>query len=446
MRIIICGVGAVGLYLAKMLSQYDHDIIVVDKDQDRLDLAESHYDLMIVNGDSTLISTLEEAQASRADLLISVTSEQNINILSCIVGKELGVKTTIARIDAAEYLLPKEQEIYKKIGVDTMIYPERIAGLEIVELLSETAATEAFKFSQGRLTLLMIKIGNNAPLLNKTLGDLSEMNASLDFRAVAIKRGTDTIMPTGNDVIKPNDNVFVITKKEGTKKLLSISGNKAFHIDNIMILGGTKIGMRTALELEKQYHVKLIERNKEICHSLVNTLNDTLIICGTGNDVEMLEDEGIRDMDAFISVTNNSEANIFACLLAKKMGVKKTIALVDNIEYIEMSQNIGIDTIINKKLIAASYIHQYTMDAEISSSKCLSGVDADVLEFVVKPKSKITKREIKDLHFPKGAIIGGIVRGDESIIAVGDTKIEPDDHVVVFALPHIIPKVEKFFH
>ena len=256
----------------------------------------------------------------------------------------------------------------------------------------------------------------------------------------------ETIIPTGVDKVQLNDQIYVIAKKKSLEEIREKSGVKKFNIENIMIVGGTKIGKRTALELENHFNVKLIEKNRERCNELANILSHTLLICGNGNDMEVLEDEGIAKMDAFIALTDNTEANIFSCLLAKKMGVKRTIALVDNIEYIEMSQNIGIDTIINKKLIAASYIHKFTLNAEIADSKCLSGVDADVMEFLVKPGAKITKKQLKNINFPKGAIIGGVIRGDESVIAIGDTKIEPEDHVVVFSIPGVIKKVEKFFN
>lgn len=446
MRIVIAGAGQVGTYLAKMLSEYDHDILVIDKDEERLQDVASHYDVMTLVGDSTLVSTLEEAGAPKADLLIAVTSEQNVNILSCIVAKNLGIKTTIARIDSAEYLTSTEKKLYTQIGVDTMIYPERIAAKEIITLLHETAAIEAFNFSDSQLSLLMINIGENAPSLNKSLREITIERKELEYRAVAIKRGLETIMPTGSDMFQPNDKVFVIAKKNGIKELMAFSGNKSLHIENIMILGGTKIGMKAAQELEKKYHVKLIEKDRDKCEKLTGILEQTLVINGSGSDIEALMEESVDNMDAFIAVTSNSEANIFACLLAKKMGVKKTIAMVNNIDYIEMAQNIGIDTIINKKLIAASYIHQFTMDAEVTSSKCLNGVDADVLEFVVKPKAKITKHKIKDLKFPNGAIIGGVIRGSKSFIAVGDTMIEAEDHVVVFAIPSVMHKVEKFFN
>jgi trk system potassium uptake protein TrkA len=446
MNVVIAGAGAVGIYLAKMLVDNDHNVTIIDKDKERLRISESHIDLLTVNGSSSLISVLEQAEVNRCDLLIAVTSDYDVNFLTCILGKKLGAKTTIARIDDAEYLIPSEQQVYQNIGVDTMIYPERIAALEIVDLLQQTGATETFDFSQGKLSLLQLRIEPEAPVLNKTLHEISEHENALDYRAVAIKRGKDTIMPTGADQFLPGDQVYVITKKEKIKRLLEISGVKPFTISNIMIVGGTKIGKRTALELEDRFNIKLIDKTMEVCEELAARLKNTLVINADGSDIEMLKDEGIDKMDAFIAVTDNTEVNIFSCLLAKKNGVKKTIALVEDIEFIELSQNIGVDTIINKKLIAASYIHQFTLNAEVSASKCLNGVEADVFEFIAKPKSKITKKQIKDLHLPKGMIVGGIIRNSESHIVTGITRVEPLDHVVVFSHPALIHEIERYFN
>ncbi|MBT3301206.1 MAG: Trk system potassium transporter TrkA [Bacteroidetes bacterium] len=446
MNVVIAGAGAVGIYLAKMLVDNDHNVTIIDKDKERLRIAESHIDLMTVKGSSSLISILDQAEVNKADLLIAVTSDYDVNFLTCILGKKLGAKTTIARIDDAEYLIPSEQEVYRNIGVDTMIYPERIAALEIVALLKQTGATETFDFSQGKLSLLQLRIDENALVLHKTLHEIIEQEKSLDFRAVAIKRGAQTIMPTGTDVFLPGDQVYVITKKEKIHRLMEISGVKPFSISNIMIVGGTKIGKRTAIELEDRFNIKLIDKTMEVCEELASELKNTLVINADGTDIEMLKDEGLSRMDAFIAVTDNTELNIFSCLLAKRNGVKRTIALIEDIEFIELSQNIGVDTIINKKLIAASYIHQFTLDAEITSSKCLNGVEADVFELIAKPNSRITKKKIKNLHFPKGVIIGGLVRENESFIVTGDTQVEVDDHVVVFALPALINQIERFFH
>ncbi len=445
MKIIIAGAGAVGMYLARMLSHYMHDIIVIDKNPEKLNEVENHYDVLTIEGDSTLLSVLKEAQVSRCDLLISVTSDQNVNILTSILGKNLGAAKTIARIDDAELLLPAAQELYHRVGVDTMIYPERIAALEILDLIKETASTESFHFADGQLCLLQIVISKDSPLIGKSLNELSSKLKTLDFRAVAIKRDNRTIIPRGKDVLMLHDHVYVLTKKESMKNMLEFSGIHEFLIQDIMILGGTKIALKAASLLEDRYNVKIIEKDKDRCYELTEHLNQALVIHGSGNDLDLLHREGLGSMDAFLALTESSEVNIFTSLLAKNAGVKKTITLVDDVDFIDISQHIGIDAIINKKLITAGYIHQFTMDAEISASKCLSGVDADVIEFIAKENSRIVYKKLNELKLPQGVLVGGIIRDDEAIIATGELEIKPGDHTIIFTLPHLIPQVEKYF-
>lgn len=446
MNIIIAGDGEVGFHLAKMLSGENHNITIVDPHQELLKLIESHSDLMTITGDSTSIRVLEQANIKRADLLISVVHDEKINITTCVLGKKLGAKRTIARINNTEYLTIENREIMRSLGIDAMVCPERIASKEIVRLLSQTAATEIFDFSEGRLSLFLVKLDEKAIVLNKTLTQIAKENPKLDFRAIAIHRNSKTIIPKGDDVFKVGDLAYVITKPDGIEDLLRLGGKQKQEIRNVMIVGGGRIGRKTARRLERVMNVKLIEVDKDRCLNLIDQLEHTLIINADARDIELLEDEGIRNMDAFIAVTNDYETNILTCLLAQRYGVKRVIPLVENIDYIGISQSIGIETIINKKLITASYIVRFTMDAEVTSIKCLSGIDAEVLEFVVKSGAYVTKRPIKSIDIPRGSIIGGIVRGLQSYIAVGDFQIQEGDKVVIFALPEAINKVQALFN
>jgi len=446
MNIIIAGDGEVGFYLAKMLSGENHNITIVDPHQELLKLVETHTDLMTITGDSTSIRVLEQANIKRADLLISVVHDEKINITTCVLGKKLGAKRTIARINNTEYMTVENREIMRSLGIDAMVCPERIASKEIVRLLSQTAATEIFDFSEGRLSLFLIKLDEKAMVINKSLTQVAKENPKLDFRAIAIHRNSKTIIPKGDDVFKAGDLAYVITKPDGIDDVLRLGGKHKEEIRNVMIVGGGRIGRKTARRLEREMNVKLIEMDKDRCLNLIDQLEHTLIINADARDIELLEDEGIRNMDAFIAVTNDYETNILTCLLAQRYGVKKVIPLVENLDYIAISQSIGIETIINKKLITASYIVRFTMDAEVTSIKCLSGIDAEVLEFVVKPGAYVTRRPIKNIDIPRGSIIGGIVRGLQSHIAVGDFQIQEGDKVVIFALPEAISKVQDLFN
>lgn len=446
MNIIIAGDGEVGLHLAKELANENHNITIVDPHEDLLKLVESHTDLMTITGDSSSIAVLNRANIKKTDLLISVVHDEHINIVTAILGKKLGAKKTIARVNSLENLTKENLLIYESLGIDALVCPEEIASNEIIHLLKQTAATEIFDFSDGILSLFLIKIEENAPVAGKTLNQITSEYPHLHFRAVAIHRNSTTIIPKGNDIIMANDLTYVITMEEGIEELKMLTGKQEIKIQNIMVVGGGRVGRTACKRLEKDLNIKLFEHDKEKCLQLTDFLEDTLVIHGDARDIQLLVEEDIRGVDAFIAVTNNSETNILTCLHARKYGVKKTIALVENIDYIDISQNIGIDTIINKKLITASYIVKFTMGSEVASIKCLSGIDAEAMELIAKPNSPITRKPIKELNFPKGAIIGGVVRGKESFIATGDLQIADYDKVIVFSLPQAIQKVDKLFN
>ncbi|RLD38849.1 MAG: Trk system potassium transporter TrkA [Bacteroidetes bacterium] len=445
MNIIIAGDGEVGSHLAKLLADENHNITVVDPHSKMLEMIGSHTDVLTIEGDSTSIEILEEAEVNKADLLIAVLHNENINLVTCILGKKLGAKKTIARISNNENLEEKNTSLFKDLGVDQMVFPERIAADEIVTLLKQTAATEIFDFSDGKLQLFLIKLEKYAYVVNKTLNQIAQEYPKLNFRAVSIHRNGKTIIPNGDTYFRENDLAYVITKPEGIEMLLQLGGKQPFKIKDIMIIGGGRVGKKAALSLENDMHIKLMEKDPIRAEQLTSVLNNTLIINGDTRDINNLEDEGIRDMDAVIALTNSSETNILTCLHARKLGVKRTIALIENIEYIDIAQNIGIDTIINKKLITASYINRHTMRANVTNVKCLSGINADAIELIAMHNSTVTKKPIRKLKMPEGAIIGGIVRGDESFIAIGDFQIKENDKVVVFSMPYALHKVNKLF-
>ncbi|MDA3819691.1 MAG: Trk system potassium transporter TrkA [Candidatus Delongbacteria bacterium] len=445
MKIIISGAGEVGKYLAQMLTKENHDTIVVDTNKDNLKIVEQQYDLMTITGSCSSFKTLEDAKVSTADLFIAVTHSEEINLLSAMLAKRLGAKKTIARIDNIEYIDPVRKLHFINMGVDRMIYPEKIAAKEVVALIRETGTNQVFEFSDGRLNLFVVFLSEDAPIINKTLKEATQISNSFDYRAVAITRSGKTIIPSGDDVLKAGDHVYVITSPEGIDSLMKYAGKQKDKFDNVMILGGSRIGQKVANELSKNCKIKLIEKNENKALELADRLDRCLVIHGDGRNMDLLEEEGIKDMDAFVAVTGDSETNILSCMLAKKLGIKKTIAEIENFDYFDFAQKMGIDSIVNKKLSAASRIYSFTMHAEVSSMKCLTSTDAELLEFVVKEKARITKDILRNLNFPEDAIVGGVVRGKKSFIATGNTHIVKGDKVVVFTLPGSIKKVEKFF-
>lgn len=445
MRIVIAGMGDVGYHLSKQLSNEEHDIIAIDMDQQRLSYLDSLADVLTINGSSTSISVLRQAQVEKADLYVSVTSSEEVNVASAIFAKKLGAKRTIARIGNSEYLDDDLEFRFQDIGVDFMIYPEELAAREMVNLILRTAATDVMDFEEGKLSVIGLRLDKEAPVIRKTILDISKEFETFDFRIVALQRNLRTIIPKGHDKFLPNDQIFVITKPEGHSVVMKLAGKEDIKFDNIMILGGSKIGHRVAQLLEDKMTVKLIESDEEKSLKLADMLKSTLVIKGDGRDIDLLAQEGIVDVDAFVAVTEDAETNIITCLMAKHLGVKKAIGLVDKVDYIPLTQTIGLDSLINKKLIAANNISRFIRKSEVLALSTLEGVDADIMEYFVQANSPITKKPIKDLNFPKEAIIGGIIRGDESIIAVGDTQIQKGDKVVVFSLPGGVKQTEKFF-
>lgn len=445
MRIIIAGAGEVGSHLAKMLSHENHDIVLIDPDELKLKVIGSNVDLLTLEGSATSLELLSTAGAQRCDLFIAVTQTEEINITASILAKRLGAKKTIARIDNQEYLLKENRDFFVGLGIDSMIYPEKMASKEIISMLRQTGFTDLVDFSGGKLSLLAVKIDPESLLVNKSISEISPEVYKQDYKPVALTRDSKTSIPKASDVFKVGDTVYVITNQAGIKSLMKTAGKESVDIINIMILGGSRIGKLTARDIGKGYNIKLIEQNREKAYRLSNYLSNTLVINGDGTNIELLMQEGLKRMDAFIAVTGNSETNILSCLLAKSCGVKRTIAEIENIDYINLAEKMGIDAVINKKVITASRIFRHTMAGEVSVIKCLTGSDAEALEFVVQPGSKVTKGTIDEIYFPEEAIIGGVIRDKVSFIANGATEIQPYDHVVVFALPKALNEIGKYF-
>lgn len=445
MNIIIAGAGEVGRHLAIMLSKENHNLTIIDKDKEKLEILSNQIDVLMITGEASSIDAIKKAGGKNADLFIALTQHEDTNLLSGFVAKKLGAKKCIARVNSPEFLTEKSICLFNEMGVDTIICPEKQAAGEIVGLLKQVGTSEIMDFSNGKLSLFVVKLDENAPVIGKSLAEIAAQEKKLHFTAIAINREQKTIIPRGNDIFQHNDLVYVITDTEGIPFILKYSGKEKFDINDVMIVGAGRIARKATQDLEKHMNIKIIERDKVKCEELAATLNSTLVINGDGTDVNLLIDEGIKHMDAFLALTGNSETNILSCLLAKNLGVKKVIAEIENVDFIDIADRIGIDTIINKKLISASHLHRYTLKAEVSSIKCLAGVDAELMEMVAKPGSRITRASLRDVNFPANALIGGLIRNNTGMIASGNIKIEPYDKVIVFALPSAINEVQDFF-
>lgn len=449
MKIIIAGAGEVGFHLSKLLSYESHEIILIDQDKDRLLYADSKLDIKTLQQDATSIQALKDANIENSDLFIAVTSSETTNITACVISKKLGAKKTIARISNSEFTDSKNSIDFSDLGIDELISTEELATSEIKLLLEKVTFNETHEFEEGKLTMVALTISKSAPIVGKSVMEAANIYAGINFMPIAIKikNTSETIIPRGDTIFGVGDQVYFITLEKGVEELNRLSAVKKKQIKNVLILGGSKIGEKTARDLcGKNLNIKLIEYNKKRAIELAELLPNALIIYGDGRDVELLEEENVSEMDAVVAVTGRSETNIMSCLVAKSKGVDRTVALVQNVDYFSLSKNIGIDTLINKKLLAANSIFRYIRKGDVLEMTILNDVNVEILEFNAPKNSKITKKSIKDLKFPRNAIIGGIIRNNTGMIPLGDFQIQENDKVVVCCFPKTIPKVERFFN
>ena len=445
MKIIIAGAGDVGSHLAKLLSSESHDIYLIDENEERLSAVSSQTDVFTITGDAKSVELMDRKLISSSDLLIAVTSSEETNMLICILGKRLGAKHTIARINDENIVKENKEHFYIDLGIDTLISPTHLATLEIDRLINQAAFTDDIEFENGKLTVFGISLSKNSVLNDKSVRESAELNPNLSFKPLALHRDDFTLMVDGDTVLRENDIVYFISQKESIEVIIKLCGKTNIQINDVMIIGGSKIGLNIASLLEKNHRVTLIEKDKSKCEQIASLLKKTLVININGHDVKTLEEEGLAEMDALISVTANSEMNVMTSLVGKNHGIKKTIARIENFDYINLSQSIGVDTIINKKIIAADKIFKFVRKGNVSSVANLHGTNAEIIEFVVKANTKITKKSINKLNFPPNSNIAGVIRDGVPIIPFGDFQLMENDKTIVFSLTESIKEIEKFF-
>jgi trk system potassium uptake protein TrkA len=444
MKIIIAGAGEVGTYIAHMLATEEQDTYLIDNNKKRLDKAQQHNDIIGIEGDATSVAVLIEAGVKSCDLLIAATSSEETNLLVCIIGKKLGAKRTISRISNFEEIGSNMRTLYKEIGIDHVISPVEIAAKEIHQLVKHEAFLDNYDFEGGKLSVFSIQLAECSPLVGNCVLDAKQFHNNLSFKPVSILRHGETIMVQARTEFLTDDIIYFISTPKGYEEIPLICGQEDFDIKDVMILGASKIGVLTAERLEGKYNVTLIEQNEEKANKIALKLKKTLVIHGDGTDVSLLEEQSIEDMDAFIAVTGDSETNIISSLVAKSHGVRKTISGVENVDYIKLSHNIGIDTLINKKVIAANDILKYIRKGEVNAIATLS-LDAEVIEFTVKAGNKITNKPLKDLNLPPMVNIAGVVRDGKGFIPFGEFQLAEGDKAIVFTNDESIHKIEKFF-
>ena len=445
MKVVIVGAGAVGTHLSKLLSREHQDCVLIDADDERLS-GLGEFDVMTYCASPTSIRALKEAGTPHADLFVGVTPEESTNINACILAHALGAKKTVARIDNYEYLSPSLQPFFKNLGLDSLIYPEVLAATDINNGLKMSWVRQRWDVHDGALILLGIKLRETAEILNLPLKDLCGPDDP--YHVVAIKRGGETIIPSGMDELRVNDLAYFMTTKDYIPYIRKIVGKEHYtDVKNVIIMGGGKTAVCAALTAPDYMNMKIIEKDAARCEKLNELLedNDTMVIHGDGRDLGLLEEENIKNTQAFVALTGNAETNILACLTAKKLGVRKTIAMVENLDYVSMAESLDIGTIINKKTIAASHIFQMMLEADVDNLRSLMLVDAEVAEFTAAEGSRVTKKAVKDLGMPFGVTIGGLVRKGQGMLVNGNSQIEAGDSVMVFCHEQKLNNIEKFF-
>lgn len=443
MRIVIAGAGEVGTHLAKLLSREDMEISLLDESQERLGDLSANYDMLTKVGNPTSIHDQRDIGVDGCDLFISVTPNEAENMTACLIANSLGAKRTLARIDNYEYLLPENRKFFEGMGLNHLIYPEVLAANEIEESLRTNWMRYHLHLCQGALELCIIKVRAGAKIIGKTFA--SGIYNHGKYRIVAIKREQTTLIPRGHDMVEENDMVYCVCPKENMEFMREELGKSKREIKNVIFFGGGRIARKAATELTDEMSIKIIEKDRELCNILSEKVPNALIINDDGTDMDVLKEEGIQDADAFVAITDSSEANIFACLAAQRFGVRKTIAEVENLDYIPMAEGLDIGTVLNKKTIAASYIYQMLLDASVRGVHNLTSADAEIVEFYAKEGSTITRHKVKDMDLPDEANIGGIVRAGEGILVNGETQIISGDLVVVFCKSHVIRQLARFF-
>lgn len=446
MKVIIAGAYAIGNYLASLMARTNEEITIIDTDEEALQSINPDLDVMTMNASPISIQALRDIATDHADLFIAVTHDQEVNMCACTLAKSLGAKHTVAKVEEYEYAKEKNQDVLRRMGIDAVIYPEMLAAQDIINGLKMSWVRQRWDVHGGALTMLGIKLREGCTILDKPLKDL--IQAEDPYHIVAIKRGNETIIPSGNDILKLYDIAYIMTTPQHIPVVRKIVGKERYEdVSDVMIMGGGKTAVRTAITLPKYMSYKIIESDQARCERLNELLDrNDYIINGDARDTSLLIEEGLRSMQAFVALTGSSETNILACLTAKRNGVRKTVAVVENIDYVDMAESLDIGTIINKKAIAASRIYEMLLEGKASNVRFLMQAKADVAEFTAMENSRITKKKIYELGLPKGITLGGLVRNGEGMLISGGTQIQAGDIVMVFCHNADITRLEKLFN
>lgn len=446
MKIVVIGAGEVGTHITSHLSQEGNDIIMVEQDAVRASQADRTLDAMTVQGNGASVSVLDAAGARGADMIVAVTDVDEVNIVACVSGKTLGIPRRIARVKNVDYYRHGADRSMREVGVDLMINPDLVAALEIERLISLPGASDVSDFGNARVRMIGLYVSEEAPVLGKSLREVDSLFGVQPATVVSVVREGKTLIPDGDTVLQAGDHIFMVGLRAAMPTLMSLLGVYVEPARNVMIVGAGPISRHLANYLvDHKIQVKMIEVKRDKAERVADELDKVMVLVGDGTDVELLESEGVRDVDAFIAASNDEETNIMSCLLARHLGAEKTISVIRRSNYVPLVPVVGIDAAVSVRLSTAAAIMKFCRRGEIVSFAQLKENEAEFLELVAHADNAITRKPLTDLNFPKGAIVGAIIRGKDVVIPRGDTQVADGDRVVVFALPEAVEAVEKLF-
>lgn len=443
MRIIIAGDGDTGTHLAQTLSVENQDIVLMGTDGAHLAELDASGNFITFVGSPVSASDLSQCGIDSAELFVAVTRDENVNLIAAQIAKGCGVKRCVARIDNPEYINPKILDILRTTGIDSVIYPELLAAHEIRQFIEHNWVSEWFGLHRGELIVAGVRISGNSPLSHKLLRETATVPRM--FHVAAIRRGTKMIIPRGDTSILPDDIVYFSILPENLEHLCSLCGRKHIRVRHIMITGAGQVTENLLPLIGSEYEVTVIDPDKERCRVIASKFPKTIVVNAAANDVATLKNEGIDHCDMFLALTGSSETNIVSCMVAREHGVPKTLARIEQLQYIPEAESLSIDKIINKKLLNVGKILNVLIDLNTTNAQCMSLDQAEIIELTAREKSKIVSRPICELSLPKEITIGGLIRDSKGILVEGRTQIMPGDHVMIFCVSGSLSKVERLF-
>lgn len=443
MKITIVGAGRVGIHLSKYFADEQQDVFLVDNDPNHLSLLESDFNLRTFCGEPTDFEVLREANSENADVFVAVTANTAENLVACSMAKSMGAKRTIARVDKYNYLLPSNKIVVHRMGVDNVVFPDYFAAQSIISSLEHPWCKDWTEFENGAIIMAAVNVIDGALIAGLRLKDL--LGDSRVLHISALRRTHKTLIPHGDDRILAGDTLYVTLTPGGIGRLIEITGLETSTVKNIILMGGSTVSELIAKIIRKKFSCTIMEKDRGRCRKLMEECTDTEIICGDGSEIDVLEEAGIMECDAFVALTDNTESNILSCLTARDKGVRKNIAEVEKEQLIEKAESFNIDAIINKPIITANAIFQLILDADVDSSKCFVLPDAEVGRITVREGTYLTKARVMDLKLPDDLTLAGLIREGVGEMVTGTTQFQPGDIAIVFCLAGSLRRVEKLF-